>query len=280
MKFRSIPSTFLCLIVAFANLAGDAQEKSNVTPEEKAAAEKLSDQFIQQLVRAGDIEPVTNTLFVQDFIRRLSDESKHQNNEDDMWPIRTLGLPGNIDLAVFENASPDEMRQYFLGRFRLMNYGLMVSMNRYANAQRQGKDLDDDSFFSMYPSSVMQRLEKDPYLANLIIKKNLQTKPVATIEDLRTVNKTLAEVSNMLSTKENADRAVLSKEAIAMIPNSRQIVKEKFGYPVLSDIPGEHFGFPKGTRLIVAFASVGHMLVITKIDSEYKIVYAGVGSPD
>ena len=281
MKFHFLTAALVfCSLLSSLECFPQKNTSSSLTPEEKAAADKLSEQFIQRLIAAGDVEPLIGEMFVTDFVKRLSLEAKHHRNSDDMWPDRTLPISDKTDLAVFENASLDEMRQFFVGRFRLMNYGIMVSMNLYARSQSQGTELADDSFDTIYPSSVMKRLENDPYLGNLILKKNLPSRPIATIEDLRNVNKTLSEVSDMLRSKENAKSAELTKEAIKMIPRSRQIVKEKFDYPLLNDIPGEHFGFPKGTRLIVAFASVGHMLVITKVGSEYKIVYAGIGSPD
>ncbi|MGH9949937.1 MAG: hypothetical protein ACRD6X_22440, partial [Pyrinomonadaceae bacterium] len=144
-----------------------------------------------------------------------------------------------------------------------------------------GSEADDDiDEYTMYPETVVKLMARDPYLANVIVKKNLPSRPVETIADLRRVNKTMSEVISILDNKNNAQRAKLTADAVKFLKQSRQLVSDEFGYPLLGDIEGDHFGLPKGTRLIVTFASITHMLLIAKVGADYKIIYAGVGSPD
>jgi hypothetical protein len=276
----SITFSLLLLSLAFSPCFGQKTE-SDLTAEERAAVEKLSERFIQRLVTTGDIEPLIPEFFSADFLQRLAEEAKHDKNEDDHWFERALALPEpGIKGSVIELAPIGDLRQYYLARFRFMNYAFLVMLNKNAKTISKSADSDEDIDEAIIPASVVSRLEQDPYLKNFYIKKDSPSKPIATVDDLRRVNKTLTEVTETLRAPNHAKQAKLSPEAAKLLAESRQIVSKKFGYPMLGDIEGDHFGLPKGTRLIVAFASVAHMLLIAKIGNEYKIVYAGIGSPD
>lgn len=281
--------TIVALIFASANFAQTS--KDEITPEEKEAAIRLSERFIQRLIEVGDIEPLIEEMFVKDYLQQLSAEVGHGKSGDDFWFFRTLQFGGpEISRTAFEGATVADLRQYYLAKFRFTNYGFSAMLNRNAKSLLAATDSEDDDEdvdedentlkYAMYPKAVVEKMENDPYLANVILKTSLPSKPVANIGDLRRVNKTMSEVIALLRTKENAQRVKLTPDAKKLLQQSRQIVSTKFGYPMLGDIEGDHFGMPKGSRLIVTFASVGHMLLISKVGKEYKIIYAGIGSPD
>ena len=72
----------------------------------------------------------------------------------------------------------------------------------------------------------------------------------------------------------------MSPDALTVMKMSKPMLAERFGFPMLETDETGHFGFQNGTRFIVTFASVGHMLLIARVGTEYKIVFARIGSPD
>ena len=269
------------LLVSLCSSVFAQSDQDTVTAAEKKAVEALANTFLQRLIQTGDVESSLDELFARDFVDRYAGEMAHHINDDDDWPKRIVGIIGlDFDPTVFSLVDNAEYKRFYLSTFRFMNYAFMVNLNKAAKAQLSGRKLEEEDIDTTYPQSVTKLLDSSPFLLNTFKKTNTRSKKITTLEDFRSAAKTLEEISVILRSPENAKRAKVSPDGLKLVSQSNQKVVQELGYPLLNDIDGSHFGFPRSTRLIITFATVGHMLVVAKFGAEYKIVYAGIGSPD
>lgn len=256
-------------------------KKDEITAEEKKAANELADRFIQRLDETGDIEPLIKEMFVRDFIRRFVSNEKREGGADPAG-VKILFVPGlEVDAKLLDQASEEDWTNLYVSSFDVMQYAFGVTFNAGADYYVKGKEPGDEALektlATMFPQDVANSFHRSPILKNFIKKEDSSL--IQTLDELRDVNNTLAGAVKILHRPENAQRMRPTKNAIA----AQKLTKQKLASYLdpYVEIGGDGmYGFPKGTRFVRVFATIIHLLLLVRIDGEYKIVRAEFGSPD
>ena len=251
-----------------------------LTPAEKAAVAELSVRFAQRLDETEDVEPLISEMYAADFTKRYLKEARKTADEDKAYARRILYVPGlEYDATLLSEATEDDWRALYVNTFNFMQYGLVVVFNAEAANLTAGKETDDDKLDdqlrNMYPPDVMTLVNKNVFLRNMVRKGN-DAHPMKTVEELRGVNKVLADINQLLRKTGKGKPSGEAQKAL-------KLVKEKLGDqlgPSVDICTTECFGFPKGTRTITLFATPMHSLLIAKVGADYKIISAQITSPD
>jgi hypothetical protein len=256
--------------------------KNQLTPDEKKATNEIVNRFTRRLDETGDIKPVINEMFVNDFMARYVKDKIAEVKAKRIGSERILFTSGiEYDAGLLEKASDDDWRRLHISAFNFMQHGYLVMFNAASPYLVAGNEPEDSALEKvvneMYPRSVETLFDADPILRNFIRKKG-NTRSIVTVDELRNVNKTLAAGTTLIRA-DGKPELRMSEDSIRALKMLRADTSLGLG-PYLEVCERECYGFPAGTRLIKIFASPTHLLVITKVGSEYKIVSAIHSSPD
>src|SRR2546429_8900242 len=107
----------------------------------------------------------------------------------------------------------------------------------------------------MYPSSVIKLLDKNPNVANMILRKGPST-PVSTVEEMRDVT-VILEQADAIMREKFGSKSLLKVDSKELL----EVIKDDFFKPQLEVVDEEVFGFPKGTRILIMKTPLGLQLM-------------------
>lgn len=252
---------------------GQAKQEP-ITAEEKKAAQELADKFIYRLDETGDIEPLMKEMFVKDFIERhLDDERKTWSRQG-----RSSGQVFFVeaDAILLDGAYTQDWRQYYIGNFNFIQYGMGIMMNKVAKSMISGgvpkEDDVENAVEGLYPEKVIKFLENNPNLKDFYKKKGPPDPPIRTIQDLRDINKTLIAAVELLKKGPDFRKTKMSpdaKKVLLMLKD--KTTKDDFYQPSLELSDNFRFGYPSETRIIRVNSAFRSFLIIKDM-GEYRII--------
>ena len=127
---------------------------ARLKPTEAQEARDVVLSFLKRFHETGDIAPLAGEFFAGDFAARLRTEQ-----DDD----RPDGLPTRfLDREVLRQASPDELRRFFVAEFNFTS--VMVGFMTFRYNERKAAGIDDASGSSIaeeLPPEVLEQLKPD-----------------------------------------------------------------------------------------------------------------------
>ena len=256
------------------------------TAEELKAAREISSRFVQRITETGDIEPLIKEMFVADFMRRYVKERKIEERKIETSKDRethTLFAPGTeYDTVLLDKATDEDWRRFYIATFNFMQYGFTYVFNSETKSLAAGKKEDDIDLerltSDMYPPTVIELFGTDPVLRNFVRKQG-PPRPIRTVEELRNVNSLLEKALKILYTGSAAVNGKLSETSKIVL---KKLIEnpDKDSDPSLEVCDDECYGFAKGTRMLNVYAVPSYILLIAKVGSDYKVIFAFHGSPD
>jgi hypothetical protein len=269
-------------LTAYSPFAYGQDKPIEITAEERAAANELADRFTKRLDEQGDIEPVMKEIFISDFIARQIKEEKQEWAQKNETSGQLFGAPGlEFEPALLDGAPAEDWRQFYVGTFNFLHFGISITMNKMAISFLSGKAPDEKAFdkatAELYPKEVLKLLETNPNLRNFYKKKDSTLTVVKTADDLRSINKTLGEGMKLLRQGDGSKRMKMSPDTIKLMGLLRAKASEELE-PQVEVNDREVYGFPKGTRFVRVMASLLRSLLIVKVGAEYKVVDVSIVS--
>jgi hypothetical protein len=256
--------------------------KDEITSQEKKAANEIADRFIARLDDTGNIEPLTKELFVSDFMLRFVKEKKRELLAKQELKDRMFFTSGiEYDASLLDMATDDDWKRLYCGTFNHLYYGYAVTQNALAKSLLSGKELDDtlDKVLeNIYPPGVLKLFDANPILRNFIKKKD-NSRPIRTVEELRSVNDALEQGVKLLRTDKRARQMKMTPDSKRVLEVMKNKMHDELG-PTLEIADSDEYGFSKGTRILLIRASAAFQLMIVRVGGEYKIFSANLYAGD
>jgi hypothetical protein len=246
------------------------------TAEEQKAVDTIRERFNERVDKEGRLEPLIPEMFVANVGGRYAQEHKA---EAGTGPI--LLTPGiEYKREVLDTATADDWQHALTATFDFMHLVSVPMLNQTVAAARGGSEPDADKIEAelnrVLSKPIVDLFAAEPVLKNYLRKNGTYT-PIATAAELRRVADTLDKARDMIVANLPAKDRQLTPLSVESL---KKMMSDKDFGPWVATSDREMYGFPKGQRFILFFASPMEALTITKVGGEFKIVSAQNSSPD
>jgi hypothetical protein len=226
------------------------------------AAQKLAIEFTTGFVRTTDLTPLVKDFFSKDFIQRYT---KAKSKE--------LGLTRSIDLyfvpgldynsRLLAEAGPEDWLRFYTAANNFVFFGIMWGI-------KNSRNVADISATEMYPSTVINLLNKNPTLSNMIIRKG-SSKAVSSVAEMQIATATLEQAVSLMR------QQAKGKSPVNM--NEQELIKamqeDEFFRPTVETVDDQFFGLPQGTRVIFINTPILFRLMLVKANNnKLEILWA------
>lgn len=252
-----------------------SRSQSSITKDEAREARKIALEFSERLLKTGDLAPIVKDLYLDDFVERYLRFQTRRTAQHSLSYFDFAGIPAiTFKPALLSHPKDELWPRFYIAANDLYYFGLLsiVAKNKSSNL-----DVDSVKGSDIYPSSVATLLNKNPTLANFIEKKGRYV-DVSTPEELRDVTVTLERAVIMM-------RDYLDKESplnnARIDENIAEARKDPNSIKLSVDVTEEEFfGVPKGSRIIRTDSPAGFQLMLVKVDTQLKILWANIETGD
>jgi len=254
-------------VVSASATAQDAQ----LTPAEAQEAQKISESFTDRFLETGDLTPIVNDLYVNDFIERYKIQIRNALADEGGSQSSINFVPGlDYDPRLLAQASSEEWRRFYIASHNFLLFGLFSSLNKLSleKLSHNSENTGDIKSTDLYPPSVIELLDQNPNLANMIKKKG-PSKAISTPEEMRNATATLEQAVAVMREQQAGKSLRTEKyQQWARLVKMTDVVK-----PHLEITDGD-FNFPKGTRVITIDTPFLVQLLLVKGDNGLRILWA------
>jgi len=256
------------LILVFFSISGFAStlavariDEPQVTDIEVQEAQEIAIQFTLRFAESKDLSPIVKDIYFSDFIERYKKFKLKDLSTSSVDLYFEPGLDYNSRLLT--NGRSEDWQRFYIAANNFLLFGFISGIKNYSdNADIKATDL--------YPSSVIKLLDKNPNLANMIVKRG-RSKAVSTAEEMREATATLEQAVAIMREKHGKSPLKIdSKELVKVIKG------DAFFSPHLEVIEGEFFDFPKGTRILIIKTPLGLQLMLARDRNRLKIFWTEI----
>ncbi len=260
--------TTLTILIFSINSVGSVfaaakTDEPQVTQVEEQEARTVAIQFTLQFLKTKDLAPIVKELYWNDFIERYKKFKTEDINANSTDLYLVSGLVYNSRLLT-EGKSEDWQRFYVAANNFLL-LGFLAGLKTYSNENANIKPSD------LYPASVIELLNKNPNLANMIVRKG-RPKAVSSVAEMRNTTITLEQAVVITRDKQGgmSPLKVDEKELVKVIK------EDDFFKPQLEVADERVFGFPKGTRILYLKTPIGLQLMLARDGNKLKIFWTKI----
>jgi len=244
-----------------------------ISPAESQGAQEVANLFIKRLEETADLSRLFSELYAGDFIERYITQQQKSLARDQRASEALFFAPG-LEYApqLLRQATPDEWKRFYVATYNFIYSGFVIGMNRSAKDLLSGKEPSSQILKDIYPPKVVKLLGQHPILKNFIEMKE-RSKPVGTVEEMRSIITTLEQATTLLRGEANK-RYELTDDSKRLIELLKQSGMLEASVGVTDE---EFFGYPRGTRVLYVPTPFMLQLTIVNTDGKYKIVWTEPG---
>jgi hypothetical protein len=246
-------------VISPAPVTPDATKNfhQQITESEAQEAREVGRRYTRRLIETQDLAPVIRDLYFADFIARYK---KAKSEDLSANPVDLYLAPGlEYNSRLLSQANADEWQRLYVAVNNFLIFGFFSAMTKYSEENPNIAPTD------MFPASVIELLNKDPNLANTIVRKGRQ-KAISSVEEMRNASSTLEQaVAMMRKTQPIKASARIQGRELGELMKSDEIFVSQLEAP-----SREFFGFPAGTRIIYIDTLLGRRLLLAR-DNNNKL---------
>jgi hypothetical protein len=237
-------------------------DDQQLTDTDLQEARQLAIEFTTRFLRTTDLSLLVKDLFVKDFIERYK-EAKSKDLIVTPSPS-VYFVPGlDYNSRLLAEAGPENWLRFYTAANNFVFFGIMSGIKNSKNAANISAN-------EMYPSSVIELLNTNPSLENMIVRKG-KSKPVSSVEEMQKATATLEQAVSIMQQK--------AKGQSPLNINEKELIKameeDEFFRPTLKNVDDQHFGLPKGTRVVFINTPILFRLMLVKTNStKLEILWA------
>ena len=228
--------------------------------EEKEARE-LAIQFTIRFTETQDLSPIIKELYFRDFIERYKTfKTKELNTE----PVSLYFAPGLEYSSQLTVADSKAWEDFYVATNNFLILGFISALAGQSDETANIKPSD------LFPSEVIELLDKNPALANMILRKK-PAKPVATVGEMRAVTATLAQAATIIRERRGRPPQITDKAELIRIMMNDELFK-----PRVQVLNESFFGFAKGTRILFIKTPLGLQLMLARDGDRLRIFWTEI----
>lgn len=250
-------------ISSFAStLAVAKTDKPQVMDIEVQEAQEIAIQFTLRFAQSKDIAPIVKDLYFSDFIERYI-KSRAKNPDFNSAP-QLYFVPGlNYNSRLLTDARSEEWQRFYTTANNFLIFGFISGIKNYS-------DNADIKVTDIYPPKVIKLLDKNPNLANMIVKKG-RSKAISTVVEMRDATATLEQAVTIMREKQGKSPLKIDSQELVKL-----IKDDNFFKPHLEVIDEEFFDLPKGTRVLFIKTPLGLQLMLARDRNKLKIFWTEI----
>ena len=260
-----VASTLIIICLLFVPVSAlqsvPKPDKPRATKAEQKEARELALQFTSQFSDTQDLTPIVRDLYFSDFIERYKTfKSKELNSKS----VDIYFVPGlEYSSQLLTTADSADWESFYVAANNFLLLGFVSALKRQSDDLRNVKPSD------FYPSEVVELLQKNPTLANMIVRKG-RGNPVGTITEMRAATGTLAQAVTMIRAQQKGPLIRDKAELTTLIMN------DDFFEPRVDVLGESFFSFPKGTRILFVKTPFGLHLMLARDNDRLKIFWTEI----
>ncbi len=240
------------------------------TPFETRQAQEISNLFMQRMEETGNLSRVIDELFVEDFMWRYVHEQQREMAESNS-SATVLFAPGlNCKKDLLTQATTQDWQRLYVATYNFFYHLMVISLNQTANDLLNDKEPAEEVFEKLLPSNVTLLFDNHPILKNFIEAKG-ESKAIESVEEMRGVSETLEEGLRLLLEGQDNHTIKPTEETQKLFEKLRQT---EFADPMLEISEGESFGYPTGTRMLLAMTPIFFGLKLVEVNGKQRILWA------
>jgi hypothetical protein len=240
--------------------------EQKVTEAENREAREVVIQFTKRFAETRDLTPIVSELYFSDFIERYKTSQAEDAGSNGVERFFVPGLDYNVRLL--KEAGTEDWRRFYIAANDLLLLGLVALMKNRPDVE--GEEAPDIKPTDAYPQSVITLLDKNPNLSNMILRKG-QLRAVGTPEEMRAATSTMEQAVAIM--RQALPAKPFGDDDKDWLDAVKEMKEDKLFKPEVVDTDEEHFGFPKGTRILIVKTPLGLYLMLARDNNRLKIFW-------
>ena len=253
----------LCLLFTSAGppqSVPQTAERQAMKVEEKEARE-LAIQFTIRFTETQDLSPIITELYFKNFIERYK---SFKTKEPRTKPADIYFAPGLEYSSHLTVADSKDWEAFYVATNNFLLLGFIAALARHSDETANIKPSD------LYPPEVVELLDKNPVLANMILRKKT-AKAVATVAEMRSATATLTQAAAIIRAKSGRAPQITDKAELVKI-----LMNDEFFGPRVEVLDESFFGFDKGTRVLFIKTPIGLQLMLARDGDRLRIFWTEI----
>ena len=240
-------------------------EAHQPTKAEEKEARELATKFTILFTDTQDLTPVIKDLYFSDFVERYKNfKTKALNTR----PVDLYFAPGlEYSSQLLTAADAKDWESFYIATNNFLLLGFISGLKVSANDNREIRASD------LYPSQVIELLNRNPTLANMILRKE-SGRAVGTVEEMRAATATLSQAVLMIR-EQNKGHLPLIRDKGGL---TRVIMEDELFKPRVEVMDEDYFSFPKNTRILIINTPIGLQLMLARDAGRLKIFWTEIMS--
>jgi hypothetical protein len=232
------------------------------TEAEEQEARDVVRQFTIGFSETRDLAPVVRNLYFGDFVEHYK---KFRTEDLSTHPVDLYFAPGlDYNSRLLTEADSEDWRRFYVATNNFLLIGFMSALKNYSD------DAPHIQIKEIYPSSVVKLLNKNPNLANMIVRKE-RLRALGSVEEMRAATATLEQAVAIMREKRKGQPVIVDKDELVRLIKEDELFK-----PRLEVTDQNDFGFPKGTRLLFINTPLGLKLMLAREHGHLKIFWTEI----
>ena len=266
----------------------ETEETPKLTPDEELEARAVAEQFIRRFEGTDDLLSIVDDLYVRDFNDRL------RNHPEDRFLV-----PIDSELAL--HVEGDELRRCHIATLKFFYLYMLIGGLSYLAqhpdaATRQEDDGKEFNPVEALPAPAVAVLKNDPAFAEIILETSKSNSTANGEAEEQTIadgaekkvedrDPTIKDIERLRSHVSILEQVVtIMREHLQTLPapHTWQGIMESVREPDqestddtlnprVTILASDHFGCPKGTRLICLDVLLFHIYLV-RVDGQLKIL--------
>jgi hypothetical protein len=244
--------------------------EQKVTEAENREAREVVIQFTRRFAETRDLTPIVSELYFSDFIERYKkSQAEDADSPRGSSEVERFFVPGlDYNVRLLKEAGPEDWRRFYIAANDLLLLGLVALMKNHPDVE--GEEAPDIKPTDAYPQSVITLLDKNPNLSNMILRKG-QLRAVGTPEEMRAATSTMEQAVAVM--RQALPGKPFSDDDKDWLDAVKEMKEDKLFKPEVEVADEEHFGFPKGTRILIVKSPLGLYLMLARDNNRLKIFW-------
>ena len=255
----------LCLLLSSASpqqsVPQTAEPSASAIKVEEKDARELAIQFTIRFTETQDLSPIIRELYFKDFIERYKSFKTKELNNRRVDLYFAPGLDYSSQLTV---ADSKDWEDFYVATNNFLLLGFISALGGHSADPAKIKPSD------LYPSEVIELLDKNPLLTNMILRKKT-AKSIATVGEMRSATATLAQAATIIRGKRRRPPKITNKQELVRI-----MMNDEFFKPRVEVLDESFFGFAKGTRILFIRTPLGLQLMLAKDGDRLRIFWTEI----
>ena len=240
-----------------------------VSADDARRARAAAAAFAERLLRSRDLGAVVREMYVSDFARRYVEQQSGRAVQGPPRDFMFEGIPSlRFSPALLARPESELWPRLYVAANNLHHYGFLSFMARGGPSPgRLEQEVRD-----VYPRGVAELFDKNPSLANFLVRKGDYV-PVGTTEELRDVVTRLEEAARLTRAALDS-RLPLKEEKLERSLGELRRVTESMEVRELQTGGRAFMGYPAGARFFRVLTPVGLDLLLVREGEAMKVVWA------